>query len=80
MAIKVYSRPLPFNASREDKDRAFKGMWAAFKRLVNECGVLNDYSKHQSAETEGQKKRRKQNESRKLREKEAIKDKWREHF
>lgn len=70
MGIKVKMRELPRGASPEAKDRAFKGMMAAFKRDVNEYGVLKDLSKRKYYESKGQKKRRKRKENAALRMKE----------
>jgi len=63
MGVKVKLRDLHRNASPEAYDRAFKGMMAAFKREVNEAGILQDLSKKKFHETRGEKKRRKKKES-----------------
>ena len=63
MAVKVFARPLPPNASQDQKDRAFKALFASFKRLVNETGVLTEYNRRLSYESQGQKLRRKRHES-----------------
>ena len=85
--IRVDARPLSRNATDEDKDRAFKGMYAAFKRLVNETGILTEYNRKQSFESKGQKRRRKKKESALARMKQEMEKKddeiqtrWRENF
>jgi ribosomal protein S21 len=86
MGVKVELKLLNRNASEFDKDKAFKGMLAAFKRLVNETGVLTDYNRKKSYESKGQKRRRKEKEAALARRKteilhsEELQTKWREHF
>ena len=68
------------NASREERDRAFKGMFSAFKKQVNEAGVLAEWKQKQYFESKGEKKRRKRKESASNLKKEQLKQKLREHF
>jgi ribosomal protein S21 len=70
MGVKVKMRDLPRGASPEAHDRAFKGMMAAFKREVNEAGILQDLSKKKFYESKGRKNRRKRKENAALRRKE----------
>ena len=55
-----------------DKDRAFRSMMSAFKRRVNEAGVLVEYGRRQSFESRGQKRRRKDKEAYMRRQKEQF--------
>lgn len=81
MGVKVENKFAKKHMSPEESERAFKGMMAAFKRAVNEAGVLAEYNKHLAFETESQKLRRKKRESEFNRKKEEnLKKKWREHF
>jgi ribosomal protein S21 len=78
--IRVESKNLPANASREEKERAFKIMFATFKRHVNESGILTRYKECQSFESKGEKKRRKKRAADLQRKKEQLKNRLREHF
>ena len=79
MGVKVVARPISYQASPAEKERAFKSLFAAFKRVVNEAGILTEYSRKQAFETEGQKKRRKKREGA-FQRKKGIQEKWRENF
>ena len=61
--VRVELKPLPAGASRDQKDKAFKGMFSAFKKQVNSLGILTEYKEKQVYETKSQKKRRKLKES-----------------
>lgn len=82
--VRVELAELRFNASYEKRDRAFRRMWADFKRQVNESGILSDFKERQSFESKGQKKRRKLREAKIRRLKEErdrkMKHKLRDHF
>jgi ribosomal protein S21 len=79
---RVEARPVPADASREQKDRAFKSMLAAFKRRVNEAGILIEFNRRQSYESKGQKCRRKMKESilRRKKEELELQNKLRDRF
>lgn len=74
--VRVEQKDLPPHASREERERSFKFMLAAFKRLVNDAKILSLYKEKQFYETPSQKKKRKRKES----ELESRKEKVREHF
>lgn len=74
--VRVEQKDLPFHASREERDRAFKHMLAYFKRLVNDAKILSTYKEKQFYESPSEKKKRKKKES-KI---ESQKEKVREHF
>jgi ribosomal protein S21 len=80
--IRVECKNLPANASRDEKERAFKIMFATFKRHVNESGILTRYKEVQYFESKGEKRRRKKRASDNLRRKETnkLKTRLREHF
>lgn len=86
MGVRVELRPIGRNASEGDREKAFKGMQQAFKRLVNESGILTEYNRKQYYESKGQKARRKAKEAALARRKEEeaveeeIQTKWRENF
>lgn len=77
--IRVTAKSLSPHASWEEKDRAFKMLFAAFKRHVNESGILTQYKERQTFESKTQKRRRKDCEADLLRKKE-LKTRLREHF
>jgi ribosomal protein S21 len=60
----------------KDKERAFRGMLNAFKKRVNECGILSQWKQHQFFESKSDKSRRKRRKA----ELERKKEKLREHF
>lgn len=70
MGVKVKMRDLSRDATPEARDRAFKGMMAAFKRELNESGIFQDLSNKKYYESKSQKKRRKRKENASLRMKE----------
>lgn len=61
--VKVELKNLPLSAPQEVKDKAFKGMLAAFKRRVNDYGVLAEFNQRQYYESRGQKVRRRHKEA-----------------
>ena len=60
----------------DDKDRAFKSMLAAFRKQVNEAGIISQYKRNQFYESPGEKRNRKRKEA----ELERQKDKLRDYF
>ena len=77
--VRVEARPLHPNASKEDKERNFKIMFAIFKRAVDNSGILTRFKEKQFYESKGQKRRRKIKESALQRRKE-VQTKIRERF
>ena len=61
--VRVEMKDLPPNPSREERERAFKNMLAAFKRQVNEAGILSEYKQRQYYESPSEKRKRKAKES-----------------
>ena len=80
--VKVVARPLHPNASRDEREKNFKMMFATFKRHVNDSGILTRYKELQAYESKGQKRRRKSRAADLLRrkEQEKLKNRLREHF
>lgn len=79
--IRIEAKPLPANANHETRERAFRGMFATFKRQVNDSGILTEYNLRSTYESEGQRRRRKAKESQMRKMKEGgLKDRLREHF
>jgi ribosomal protein S21 len=76
MPCKVELQDMPHNASRQEREIAFKKMFSLFKKRVAEAGILQDFKKHEFYESAGDKKRRKQKESAKQR----VKQKLQENF
>jgi len=69
-------RDLPPNATHQDKEVAFKRLFAAFKKAVADAGILHQYKRHEYYESPGEKRRRKKRES----ELQQLKTKLRENF
>jgi ribosomal protein S21 len=91
--VRVEAKPVHPNASFEQKERAFRAMFSAFKRKVNDAGILTEYNERSTFESKGQKLRRKRKEAKNRRHGEQrraeegknerevpIKNKLREHF
>ena len=76
MPCKVELRDLPSNASWQEREIAFKKMFTIFKKQVAEAGILQEYRRHESYESPGEKNRRKLKESTNQR----LKAKLRENF
>jgi len=74
--VKVTMRDLPYNASHQDREIAFRKLFSAFKKGVADAGVLHEYKKHEYYESPGEKRRRKKRES----ESQQLRAKLRENF
>jgi len=74
--VRVEMRDLPPNPSREERERAFKNMLAAFKRQVNESGILSEYKQRQYYESPSEKRKRKAKESQLEVQKEKIRGRF----
>lgn len=61
--VRVEMKELPPNPSREERERAFKNMLSAFKRQVNEAGILSEYKQRQYYESPSEKRKRKAKEA-----------------
>lgn len=80
--IRVELKSIPHYATKEQKEKAFRGMFAAFKRKINESGILTEYKERQTYETQSERKRRKTKEAelRKKKEKLFLKSSIRQNF
>jgi ribosomal protein S21 len=76
MACRVKLRGLPSNPSRQDRENAFRRMFAIFKKQVVEAEILHEYKEHEFYESPGEKRRRKKKEA----VKNAMKQKLKENF
>lgn len=77
---RVRLRKIHPNASKEEQEKAFKHMHAAFKRQVNESGILSEFKRKQYFESKGEKKRRLRKESELARLKETSAAKIKDYF
>ncbi|RDJ35276.1 MAG: 30S ribosomal protein S21 [Crenarchaeota archaeon] len=77
--IRVVSKNANSNASRYEQERAFKSLFGAFKKQVNESGILTRYKECQFFESKSEKQRRKKKEAEAQRQKE-LQTRLREHF
>lgn len=74
--VRVELRDLPPNPSYDERDRAFKNLLSAFKRQVNDSGILSEYKQRQYYESPSEKRKRKSKEA----QIELQKEKIRGHF
>lgn len=74
--VKIYLKDLPHNASRQEKENAFKRMFSIFKKAVVDAGILQEYKRREFYESPGEKKRRKKKEQ----VNQMLKNKLRENF
>lgn len=74
--VRVDLRDVSPNASKEERDAAFKRMKDTFKRAVADAGILHNLKKYEFYESTGEKKRRKRKEANL----ERLKNKLRENF
>jgi ribosomal protein S21 len=76
MACRVELRDLPYNASWQEREVAFKKLFSIFKKQVAEAGILHQFKEHEFYESPGEKRRRKNKES----DNQRLKAKLRENF
>jgi len=72
--VRVELREPGHNASRENRDRAFRSMFSVFKRHCNEAGIISQWKQKQFYESPGEKKRRKLKENAAERQKAKLRD------
>jgi ribosomal protein S21 len=65
------------NASKDEREKAFRALHSAFKKRVNEAGILSEYKRHEFFESPGEKKRRKKRESEREAQKAKLRNKKR---
>jgi small subunit ribosomal protein S21 len=60
--IRVEAKDLSYNASRDEIDRNFKNLMAAFRQQVNKAGILKEIKKREFYETPSRVARKKRRE------------------
>jgi ribosomal protein S21 len=76
MACRVELRDLPFNASWQEREIAFKKMFTVFKKQVAEAGIIHELKQREHYESPGEIKRRQKKEA----DNQRLKAKLRENF
>jgi len=61
--VRTELKPLPSNASAEERDVAFRILFRTFKKACIDGGVLHNCKEHESFESNARKRRRKKRES-----------------
>lgn len=72
--VRVELRDCSPNASKEEKERAFRSMFSVFKRRCNEAGIVSEWKRRQFYESPGEKRRRKRKENAAERQKAKLRD------
>lgn len=70
--VRVEARDLPPNASQYEREKAFRTMLSAFKRQVNELGILSEYKERQYYQSPSEKRKKKRKEADQERQKEGA--------
>ncbi len=60
--VRVEARDLPYNASREERERNFKGLMSAFRQACNKAGIMKQIKKKEYYESPSILARRKKRE------------------
>ena len=60
--VKVEAKDIPYNASRDEIDRNFRNLMAAFRQQCNKAGILKEIKKREFYETPSRVKRKKARE------------------
>jgi len=60
--VRVEARDLPFNASREERERNFKGLMSTFRQACNKAGIMKQIKKKEYYESPSILARRKKRE------------------
>lgn len=74
--VSVEAKPLPYNASFDERERNFRNLMSAFRKAVNMAGIMKEIKKNEYYETPSQKRRREARE----RESNLLKTKMKESF
>jgi len=74
--VRVEAKNYNPNASGDERERNFKGLFTAFKKQLSDNGVMRDYKRHETYEKPGEKRRRKRREAAVA----LLKAKFRENF
>lgn len=70
--VRIESKSLPPNASKYEREKAFRTMLSQFKRQVNDLGIISEYKERKYYESPSEKRKRKLKESQIERQKENI--------
>jgi len=60
--VRVEAKDLPYNASRDEVDRNFRNLMAAFRQQCNKAGILKEIKKREYYETPSRVRRKKERE------------------
>ena len=60
--VKVEAKDIPYNASRDEIDRNFRNLMAAFRQQCNKAGILKEIKKREYYETPSRLARKKRKE------------------
>ncbi len=74
--VRVELRNYNPNADRDERERAFRGLHAAFKKACMDAGIQREYRLHENFESNSERRRRKAREA----EVQVLKQKLRESF
>ena len=66
------SKSLPYNATQQDRDNAFKALMVVFRRKCSEYGISKTFKEHETFEKASVKDRRKRKEASLRRHKEEM--------
>jgi len=60
--VRVEAKDIPYNASRDEVDRNFRNLMAAFRQQCNKAGILKEIKKREFYETPSRMARKKARE------------------
>lgn len=60
--VRVEARDLPYNPTREERDRNFRNLMSAFRQACNKAGIMKAIKKQEFYESKAQIARRKKRE------------------
>lgn len=60
--VRVEARDLPYNPTREERDRNFRNLMSAFRQACNKAGIMKAIKKQEFYESKSQISRRKKRE------------------
>ena len=66
------AKPVPYNATQQERDQAFRVLLTIFKRRCNDYGIMKSCKEHESFESKPRKDRRKRKEAALRRQKDEM--------
>ena len=63
MGIRVELKEIPFHATYQEREIAFRKMQSAFKKAVDDSGLLREYRKYEHYESPSRKRKTKQKQN-----------------